>query len=137
MKRILLTAAAMTLLGASLLPAQNKYEKPKSIIHVVTLVYKEGTTPEQRQAVLDGIEKMAGAIPGLNRVWLKSVKVQGGYVQKLPSGEVKVHNFTDAFVMEFANEKAFKTYDDHPAHRAWEKVYLEVRGRSSTSDITN
>ncbi|MDX2152575.1 MAG: Dabb family protein [Bryobacteraceae bacterium] len=137
MNRILLTAAAVTLLGASLLPAQNKYEKPKSIIHVVTLHYKDGTTPEQRQAVLDGIEKMAAAIPGVNRIWLKPVKVQGGYVQKLPSGETKVTNFTDAFVMEFKDAAALKVYENHPAHREWEKVYLEVRGRSSTSDISN
>jgi hypothetical protein len=45
--------------------------------------------------------------------------------------------FTDAFVMEFEDDAAFKAYDNHPAHRAWEKVYTPVRGRSSTHDITN
>lgn len=117
--------------------AANKFAKPKSIVHVVTLYYKDGTTDEQKKAVLDGIEKMAAEVPGLKNVWLKSVKVQGAYMEKQPDGSMKARPFTDAFVMEFENEAAFKAYDDHPAHRAWEKVYTAVRGRSSTHDITN
>ena len=94
-------------------------------------------TEEQKKAVLDGIEKMASEIPGLKNVWLKGIKVQGAYQEKQPDGTFKNRPFTDAFVMEFENEAAFKAYDDAPAHRAWEKIYTTVRARSSTHDITN
>lgn len=133
----LLAAAAFLALGTTAGWAAKKASAPKSIIHVVTLYYKDGTTDEQKKAVLEGIEKMAEEIPGIKNVWLKSTKVQGAYVEKLPDGTMKPRPFTDAFVMEFENEAAFKGYDDHPAHRAWEKVYVPVRGRSATHDITN
>ena len=127
-------AGAMVVLTGALAIGANNYGKPNSIIHVVTLYYKPGTTAEQKQAVLAGVEKMAAEIPGIKNVWLKSIKVQGEY---LAPGQEKPIVFTDAFVMEFENADAFKKYDDHPAHRAWEKIYTPVRGRSSTHDITN
>jgi len=136
-KKFVLLSAALVALGAGVATAANKYGKPQSIIHVVTLYYKDGTTAEQKKAVLDGVEKMAAEIPGVKNVWLKSVKVQGAYYEKQEDGSMKARPYTDAFVMEFENEAAFKAYDDHPAHRAWEKVYVPVRGRSATSDITN
>jgi hypothetical protein len=136
-RKALAAGIALMALGAGAVLAANKFGKPKSVVHVVALYYKDGTTDEQKQAVLDGIEKMASEIPGIKNVWLKSTKMQGSYMEKLPDGSYKAHPFTDAFVMEFENEAAFKAYDDHPAHRAWEKVYTAVRGRSSTIDITN
>ncbi|MFN3323564.1 MAG: Dabb family protein [Bryobacteraceae bacterium] len=136
-KAALLFAGALALFGAGMLAAANHYGKPKSIIHVVTLYYKPDTTPEQKKAVLDGVEKMAAEIPGIKNIWLKSIKVQGVRTEKTEKGDLRHTPFTDAFVMEFENEAAFKAYDDHPAHRAWEKVYLPVRGYSSTHDITN
>ena len=132
-----LTAVALLALGAGIATAANKYSKPKSIVHVVKLTYKDGTTDEQKKAVLDGVEKMASEIPGLKNIWLKSIRMQGEYTEKLPDGTVKVRPFTDSFVMEFENEASFKAYADHPSHTAWEKIYTPVRGRSATSDITN
>lgn len=137
LNKVLLVSAALVVLGAGMATAANKYGKPKSIIHVVTLYYKDDATPEQKKAVLEGVEKMAAEIPGVRNIWLKSVKVQGAYYEKQDDGSMKARPYTDAFVMEFENEAAFKAYDDHPAHRAWEKVYVPVRGRSATSDITN
>lgn len=136
-KKLLLLSTALVALGAGVAVAANKYGKPQSIIHIVTLYYKDGTTAEQKKAVLDGVEKMAAEIPGIKNVWLKSIKVQGAYYEKQEDGSMKARPYTDAFVMEFENEAAFKAYDDHPAHRAWEKIYVPVRGRSATSDITN
>src|SRR5215203_1009451 len=37
---------------------------PKTVIHVVTVAFKEGTTPEQIQAALDGVQKLPAAFPG-------------------------------------------------------------------------
>ncbi len=128
MKNALLCATAGLLFGAGVMVGAKKYEKPKSIVHVVTLYWKDGATEAQKKAALDGVEKMASEIPGLDRVWLKSVKVQGD------AGGTPLQA---AFVMEFKDEASFKAYDNHPAHRAWEKVYTPVRGESRTHDITN
>jgi hypothetical protein len=135
MKRLFLTLAGLVLLAGAV--ALYAADKPKSIIHVVTLHYKEDTTDAQKKAVLDGIEKMGREIPGITRIWLKSTKVQGGYPLKQSDGQYKIVPMTDAFVMEFKDEAAFKAYADHPAHKDWEKTYTEVRDRSVTSDISN
>jgi hypothetical protein len=136
--KALLAAASLLAVGACLGAAVNRYSKPKSVVHVVTLYYKDGTTEDQKKAVLDGVEKMAAEIPGIRNLWLKSVKVQGVRVEKQPDGSSKNRMFTDAFVIEFDSEAAFKAYEDHAAHRAWsDKTYLPLRGYSYTHDITN
>lgn len=137
LKSAVLAGATFALLGAGVLYAANKYAKPKSVLHVVTVAYQEGTTDEQRKSVLDGIEKMAAEIPGIKNVWLKGVKVQGFQYEKLATGKEKYHRMTDAFVIEFESAAALDAYAVHPAHRAWEKIYVPLRARSATSDITN
>jgi hypothetical protein len=117
--------------------AANKFSRPKSVLHVITLYYKDGTTDEQKKAVMDATEKMAGEVPGLKNLWMKALKVQGSYAEKQADGSTGNRMFTDAIVMEFEDEAAFKAYENHPAHKVWEKVYGDVRGRSSTHDITN
>lgn len=135
---------ALLAVGAAAGYAANRFGKPKSVLHVVTLYYKDGTTEEQKRAVLAAVERMASEMPGIRNVWLKSTKVQGVYMEKLTeakerSGEAayKAHPFTDAFVIEFEDQSAFEKYADHPAHKAFEEAYMAVRGRSSTHDITN
>ena len=103
----------------------NDLGKPDSVIHVVTVKWKDGTTPEQIQKALDGVAKLAAAYPGIKNVWLRSVKVQGEVGQ------------THAFVMEFASEQALKDYAGSAAQKEWYKVYLPIRDQSRTHDITN
>ena len=123
-KRLILVCAALAVMCAGLVwGAASDAKTPKSVLHVITVQWKEDSTPAQQQAAVDGVRKMAAQIPGLTRVWLKTVKVQGGA--------------NAVIAMEFRDEAAFKAYDDHPAHREWEKVYLPVRGRSTTFDVTN
>jgi ABC-type glycerol-3-phosphate transport system substrate-binding protein len=107
--------AAAALLGA---------ETPTSIMHVVTIKWKAEATPEQRRAALEGVKKMGAEIPGITRVWIKGTKVQPG-------------DYHDAFVIEFRDKKAADVYVDHPAHRAWEKIYLPIRQQSTSHQITN
>lgn len=144
LKSAAVAGLALLAIGAAAGYAANRFGKPKSVIHVVTLYYKDGTTDEQKKAVLAAVEKMAAELPGVKNVWLKSTKVQGVYMEKLtenrerPSeASYKAHPFTDAFVVEFEDQAALERYADHPAHKAFEEVYLPVRGRSSTHDITN
>lgn len=146
MKKIipLLVLAALTVTSTSPSFAQNeKKEKkakkapaaqtsdamPKSVIHVVTVAWKEGTTPEQIKAAIDGVKALPSKYPGITRVWTRSIKVQN------PAGTEKKR--TDAFVMEFASEQALKDYANSPAQLEWYKVYEGIRDQSTTHDITN
>jgi hypothetical protein len=130
-------ASLLVALGAAAGFAANRFGKPRSVIHVVTLYYKDGTTEEQKKSVLDAIEKMASEVPGIKNVWLKSTKVQGVFSEKQPDGTFKPRPFTDAFVIEFEDQAAFEKYTNPPAHKAFEELYTPLRGRSSTHDITN
>lgn len=102
---------------------------PKSVIHVVTVAWKEGTTPEQIKAALDGVKALPKSYPGITRVWTRSIKVQN------PAGTEKKR--THVFVMEFASEQALKDYHNSPAQLEWYKVYESIRDQSTTHDITN
>lgn len=117
-------AGAVLLFAAGVAAGANRFSKPKTILHVVTIQWKDDATTEQKQAALDGVEKMAAEVPGITRIWMKPLKVQG-------------EGFSGAFVIEFADQAAFDKYASNPAHRAWEKVYLPIRAESRTDDITN
>ena len=92
---------------------------------------------EKARSVLDAIEKMASEVPGIKNVWLKSIKVQGVFSEKQPDGSFKPRPYTDAFVIEFEDQAAFDKYTNHPAHKAFEELYIPLRGHSGTHDITN
>ena len=96
---------------------------PKTLIHVVTVAFKEGTTPEQIKAALDGAQKLPSQFSGITRVWTKTVKAQGPR--------------THAIVMEFTGEQALKEYAGSDAQKEWYKVYEAIREASWTFDITN
>jgi hypothetical protein len=115
-----LFTASLLLVGAASVSAQTA---PKSVIHVVTVKWKAGTTPEQIQAALAGVQALPASFKGITRVWTRSIKVQGGAA--------------NAFVMEFASEDALKQYSGSDAQKAWYKVYTPIRESSTTFDITN
>lgn len=119
---ILLTAVALTW-GATAACAETSQPAPKTLIHVVTVTWKTGTTPEQIQAALDGAKALPAQYPGITRVWTKTIKAQG--------------ERTHAIVMEFADQEVFKAYTDSPAQKDWYKVYQPIREKSTTFDITN
>lgn len=118
----ILLAAVLLAFSANTLSAQTT-TAPKTVIHVVTVKWKADTKPEQIQAALDGVKALPAAYPGITRVWVKSIKVQG--------------DKANAIVMEFADEAALKSYTDSPAQKEWYKVYMPIREASTTFDITN
>ena len=122
MKKLLMTLMTVAFLTAGAATASAK-TAPKTVIHVVTVAWKPGTTPEQIQAALDGAAALPAAYKGIIHVWTKSIKVQG--------------DKANAIVMEFADEAALKAYTDSPAQKEWYKVYLPIRKESTTFDITN
>lgn len=124
MKKLFLPLLALALVTvASTTGSAQSPTAPASVIHVVTVSWKAGTTPEQIQAALDAVKKLPEQYKGITRVWTKSIKVQGGKA--------------NAIVMEFADEAALKAYTDSPAQKEWYKVYAPIRGESTTFDITN
>jgi len=123
---LLLTASLLSIGAAS---AAASDTAPKSVIHVVTVAWKEGTTPEQIQAALDGAKALPAAYKGITRTWTKAIKVQNA-----PGTTVKR---THVIVMEFADEKALADYTDSDAQKAWYKLYTPIRAQSTTHDITN
>ena len=98
-------------------------QTPHSVIHVVTVSWKEDASEKQIKAALDGVVTMAKEYDGITRVWIKTIKAQG--------------ERSHAFVMEFKNEKALKDYTDSPAQLKWYKTYIPIREVSRTFDITN
>jgi hypothetical protein len=120
-KKVLLTIlAALALMTASLVAAP---AKPKSVIHVITVQWKAGTTDAQIAAALKAAETLD--YPGLKNVWTKPIKMQ------LPEG------YKNIIVMEFESEDALKKYADSPAQKKWYEVYMPIREESRTHDITN
>ncbi len=123
--------AAMAVLGAvfgvgTMIGAAN-LQKPKSVVHVITFAWAEGTTPAKKAEVMAATEKMARETPGITRLWTKGIKVQG------PKPEYA----NNAIVMEFESMDAFNKYAGSPAHKAWYGVWIPARAESRTHDITN
>ena len=118
----ILLAAVLLAVSTNILSAQTS-TTPKTVIHVVTVKWKSDATPKQIEAALEGVKALPAAFPGSTRVWVKSIKVQGGKA--------------NAFVMEFVDEAALTKYADSPAQKEWYKVYLPIREESATFDITN
>jgi hypothetical protein len=119
-----IVAAALAVFGAGILAGANTFGTPKSVLHIITVQWKEAATPEQKTAAIEGVKKMAGEVPGIKNVWLKTLKVQP-------------QEYSNVIVMEFQDEAAFKNYTENPAHKDWEKVYMPVREESNTHDVTN
>lgn len=124
MKRFVLALFLLAAVLAGLLVAASSFNAPSTILHVVVVKWKADSTPQQQQAAIDGIRKMAGAIPGVKNVWIRKVKVQPA-------------DYNTAFAIEFENKAAFDAYTNSPAHKDWEKLYLPYREESNTQDITN
>ena len=99
--------------------------KPKTVIHVISIKWKAGATPEQITAAIKGAEALPSQYPGITHVWTRPIKKQ------LPEG------FSHVIVMEFASEEALQKYADSPAQKKWYEAYMAVREESNTSDITN
>jgi hypothetical protein len=125
---VLIVAVVAFAAGQKMAAKNNKYGMPTSVIHLVMFKWKADATDEQKQKAMDGIKTMAAAIPGIKNIWLKTLRVQG------PSQD---NPYSGVFVIEFADQKAVEAYRDHPAHKAWEEIYLPIREESRSQQATN
>ena len=123
-KATLSLVAAIGVFGAGVLTGKNTFHQPNSIIHVVTVQWTDDSTPAQQQAAIDGVKTMAAEIPGIKNIWIKPIRVQP-------------REYNAAFAIEFENKAAADAYADHPAHKAWAKIYMPIHKESRSQEITN
>ena len=112
------------LAGASFLSGARALQKPKTVLQLVTIKWTGEAAPEVRRAALDGIEKLAMEIPGVQSVWLRTLRTQP-------------RDFMTAFALEFEDQAAADRFARHPAHEAWSKTYLPVIEESRVQQVTN
>lgn len=124
MKKVVLVLAALGIFAAGALVGANAFKEPQTVLHVAVVKWKAESAPEQQQAAIDGIRKMAADVPGIRNIWLKKMKTQPP-------------DYTAVFAIEFESKAAFDAYTNNPAHKAWEKTYLPIREESRTQDVTN
>jgi hypothetical protein len=74
--------------------------------HIVTLTFREGTTPEQVDAIAGALRELPAQIPEMR-----------SYVVGVDAG-LSEGNATIAVVADFDDIAGWVTYRDHPAHRA-------------------
>jgi hypothetical protein len=129
MKKMIMSVIAATLLSLGAVSASAADTAPKSVVHIVTVAWKEGTTEAQIQAALDGVKALPASFKGITHVWTKTIKIQNPPGTKLDRKNV--------IVMEFADEAALKAYADSDAQKAWYKLYTPIREHSTTHDVSN
>jgi len=74
--------------------------------HILTLTFREGTTPEQIDTIVAGLRDLPGQIPQIRAY---SVGVDAGLAEG---------NATLGIVGDFASVADYEVYRDHPAHQA-------------------
>ncbi len=84
------------------------------IEHIVLLKLKDGVTEEQTQKMMDGLEELKKAVPGM-------LEVSGGYNN---SPEDKSGGFTYGFIVRFKDAASRDGYVPHPEHQKLAKTLV-------------
>jgi len=138
MKSLLNKRAAQVALGAVLFAAgmaagllharsaavQNRFGQPKTVLHVVVYKFKDNVSNYDREKAINGIKDMAGKIPGIKNVWLKTARNQ-------------IRDFSGVYAIEFASADAAADYAESPIHEAWSKTWQEERDNSLSFQVSN
>jgi hypothetical protein len=100
------------------------------IAHVVLFKPKPDLTPEQRQAVLDGLKTAATGIPSIRRLHVGRRITHGlpGYEQMMRE------NFEYALIVEFDDLDGLKAYLSHPRHAAIGKHFTDAAAAALAYD---
>lgn len=104
--------------------SQPRFGQPRTILHVVSIQWKPGVSDEERGKVLEGVKAMAGTIPGIKNVWIKSQRLE-------PRG------FEDGFAIEFKDQAAATAYASNPIHQSWNEHYATLHVASVSMEIGN
>jgi hypothetical protein len=123
-KKLSLWAAALAILGVGAAAGARTYQKPKTVIEVVTIRWAADAAPELRRAALEGLDKMAAEFPGVRNVWLRPLRIQP-------------RDFMSGFAIEFDDQAAAERFAKLPAREAWNKTFLPLIEESRTEQLTN
>jgi hypothetical protein len=114
--------------AAQAAPAQtapvNRFGQPKTILSISLLKFRPGVSDADKKAAINGVRTLAGQIPGIKNIWLKTSRMQP-------------RDFDAAFVIEFVNRDAADNYAESPIHDAWSKKLQTIRETSLSPQVTN
>jgi hypothetical protein len=111
-------------LEARRVAGQNRFGQPKTVLHVVIYKFKDATSNNDREMAVNGIKELAGRIPGIKNVWLKTERNQ-------------IKDFSGVYAIEFTSAEAAADYAESPVHEAWSKKWQELRENSLSFQISN
>ena len=103
---------------------QNRFGQPKTVIHIVIYKFKDNVSNYDREKTINGIKDMAGKIPGIKNVWLKTARNQ-------------LKDFSGVYAIEFTSAEAAADYAESPVHEAWSKLWQEQRENSLSFQVSN
>jgi hypothetical protein len=104
--------------------AQNRFGQPKTVVHFVVYKWKSTASLDDKEKALAGIKTMAGKIPGVKNIWLKTQRNQ-------------IRDFDGVFAIEFASPEAAADYAESPLHETWRKKWEELRDNSLSFQVSN
>jgi len=104
--------------------AQNRFGQPKTVVHVVVYKWKNTTSQNDKDVALAGIKAMAGKIPGIKNIWLKTERNQ-------------IRDFDGVYAIEFTSAEAAADYAESPLHETWRKRWEELRESSLSFQVSN
>jgi len=104
--------------------AVNRFGQPKTVIHVVAYKFRDATSQNDQEQAINGIRDMAGKIPGIKNIWLKTERNQ-------------LRDWSGVYVIEFASPDAAADYAESPLHETWRKKWELLRENSVSFQISN
>ena len=104
--------------------AVNRFGQPKTVIHVVAYKFRPTTSQNDQDQAINGIRDMAGKIPGIKNIWLKTERNQ-------------IRDWSGVYVIEFASPEAAADYAESPLHETWRKKWEALRETSVSFQISN
>ena len=102
----------------------NRFGQPKTVIHVVAYKFRETTSQNDQEQAISGIRDMAGKIPGIKNIWLKTERNQ-------------LRDWSGVYVIEFTSAEAAADYAESPLHETWRKKWEALRETSVSFQISN
>jgi stress responsive alpha/beta barrel protein len=103
---------------------QNHFGQPKTVLHVVVYRFREDVSNYDREKAINGVKDMAGKIPGIKNIWLKTERNQA-------------RDFSGVYAIEFTSAEAAADYAESPVHEAWSKSWQEKRENSLSFQVSN
>ncbi len=121
---IFVAGIAVGTLPARSAAVQNRFGQPKTVLHVVVYKFRDNVSNYDREKAINGIRDMAGKIPGIKNVWLKT-------------GRNQIKDFSGVYAIEFTSAEAAADYAESPVHETWSKMWQEQRENSLSFQVSN